>query len=138
MLINKLNEISNSKDLKFNETSINQTQRNNLIVELTKAFIDTLAAYSGASQEDGVYVVNDNLKFAMVNNKTIEFEIDNENVGFIPFRISLSIPNFDENLSLADKVEEYALAVAEKEQKKAEKEQKKAEREAERKANKTV
>ena len=112
-MFKKLNEISNQKDLKFNEKSINQTQRNNLIQQLTEALTETLATCSGASKEEGVFTI-DNVKFAMVNNKTIEFEIDNENVGFIPLKISLSIPNFDDSLTLNDKVEDYKASIVEK------------------------
>ena len=124
-MFKKLNEISNQKDLKFNEKSINQTQRNNLIQQLTEALTETLAACSGASKEEGDIFVIDNVKFAMVNNKTIEFEIDNENVGFIPLKISLSIPNFDDSLTLNDKVEDYKASIEEKQKQKQKKEEEK-------------
>ncbi len=126
-MFKKLNEISNQKDLKFNEKSINQTQRNNLIQQLTEALTETLATFSGASKEDNVFTV-DNVKFAMVNNKTIEFEIDNENVGFIPFKISLSIPNFDDSLTLNDKVEDYKASIEQKQKKEEEKKKEKEEK----------
>lgn len=124
-MFKKLNEISNQKDLKFNEKSINQTQRNNLIQQLTEALTETLATCSGASKEEGDIFVSGNVKFAMVSNKTIEFEIDNENVGFIPLKISLSIPNFDDSLTLNDKVEDYKVSIEEKQKQKQKKEEEK-------------
>lgn len=126
-MFKKLNEISNQKDLKFNEKSINQTQRNNLIQQLTEALTETFATLSNASKEEGIYSI-DNVKFAMVNNKTIEFEIDNENVGFIPFKISLSIPNFDDSLTLNDKVEDYKASIEQKQKKEEEKKKEKEEK----------
>ena len=135
-MFKKLNEISNQKDLKFNEKSINQTQRNNLIQQLTEALTETLATCFGASKEEGVFVI-DNVKFAMVNNKTIEFEIDNENVGFIPLKISLSIPNFDDSLTLNDKVEDYKTSIELKQKKEEEKKKEKEEKIKQKKNEKT-
>lgn len=121
MFFEKLTEIANNNELKASAKSINQTQRNQLNAELTMALLKMLV---GDSQADsGVFSINDVVSVGQIDSKTIEFALDNAKVGIIPIRISISIPNFDTDLDLYSRVEEYQMAIEEKASKLAEKEE---------------
>lgn len=124
-MLRKLVEIARNNELKSTSKSLNQTQRNILVEEITTALLKQLVG--NATQDESVYSLNEFVSCGRISNKTIKFEIDNEKVGFIPLEISVSIPNFSE-LSLYDDVSEYHIAKAEKERIKAEKEKAKAEK----------
>ena len=101
----KLEELANNGDLKATNKSINQTQRNLLVSEITKALLIDIV--DNAPKEDNVYSLNDFVNVGLVDNKTIEFAIDNEKIGIIPIRINVSFPNFDTDVDLFSRVEEY-------------------------------
>lgn len=122
----KLESLANNGELKATSKSINQTQRNLLVSELTRALLADLVG--NAPKEDNVYNLNDFVNVGLVDNKTIEFAIDNEKVGIIPMRISVSFPNFDTDIDLFSRVEDFneQLRVkAETEKQKLEEKQKK-------------
>ena len=121
MFFEKLTEIANNSELKASAKSINQTQRNQLNAELTMALLQMLVADKVA--EDGVYMINNEVSVGQIDSKTIEFALDNAKVGIIPIRVSISIPNFDTDLDLYSRVEEYKMAIEEKASKLAEKEE---------------
>ena len=104
-VIEKLVEIANKQDLKASAKSINQTQRNLLNAELTQALLTDMG--NGCECDSGVYIINDFVNVGQVDSKTIEFSIDNENIGLIPVRISVMFPNFDNENDLFDKVADY-------------------------------
>lgn len=124
MFLKKLDSVANDTTLKASTKSINQTQRNVLVSEITKALEKTLA--DGIECENGIYYLTDYVSMGQIDNKTIEFAIDNEKVGIIPVKISVSIPNFDTDLDLYARVEEYQETLNEKALKLAEKEKEKA------------
>ena len=101
----KLEELTNNGDLKATSKSINQTQRNSLVSEITKALLIDIV--DNAPKEDNIYILNEFISLGLVDNKTIEFAIDNEKIGIIPIRISVSFPNFDTDVDLFSRVEEY-------------------------------
>ena len=101
----KLEELANNGDLKATSKSINQTQRNLLVSEITKALLIDIV--DNAPKEDNIYMMNEFVSLGLVDNKTIEFAIDNEKIGIIPIRISVSFPNFDTDVDLFSRVEEY-------------------------------
>ena len=101
----KLEELANNGDLKATSKSINQTQRNLLVSEITKALLIDIV--DNAPKEDNIYILNEFISLGLVDNKTIEFAIDNEKIGIIPIRISVSFPNFDTDVDLFSRVEEY-------------------------------
>ena len=122
----KLESLANNGELKATSKSINQTQRNLLVSELTRALLADLVG--NAPKEDNVYNLNNFVNVGLVDNKTIEFAIDNEKVGIIPMRISVSFPNFDTDIDLFSRVEDFneQLRVkAETEKQKLEEKQKK-------------
>lgn len=129
----KLESLANNGELKATSKSINQTQRNLLVSELTRALLADLVG--NAPKEDNVYSLNDFVNVGLVDNKTIEFAIDNEKVGIIPMRISVSFPNFDTDVDLFSRVEDFneQLRVkAETEKQKLEEKQKKIKADIER------
>lgn len=129
----KLESLANNGELKATSKSINQTQRNLLVSELTRALLADLVG--NAPKEDNVYNLNDFVNVGLVDNKTIEFAIDNEKVGIIPMRISVSFPNFDTDIDLFSRVEDFneQLRVkAETEKQKLEEKQKKIKADIER------
>lgn len=129
----KLENLANNSELKATSKSINQTQRNLLVSELTRALLTDLVG--NAPKEDNVYSLNDFVNVGLVDNKTIEFAIDNEKVGIIPMRISVSFPNFDTDIDLFSRVEDFneQLRVkAETEKQKLEEKQKKIKADIER------
>lgn len=101
----KLEELANNGDLKATSKSINQTQRNLLVSEITKALLIDIV--DNAPKEDNIYILNEFVSLGLVDNKTIEFAIDNEKIGIIPIRINVSFPNFDTDVDLFSRVEEY-------------------------------
>lgn len=101
----KLNELANNGDLKATSKSINQTQRNLLVSEITKALLIDIV--DNAPKEDNIYILNEFVSLGLIDNKTIEFAIDNEKIGIIPIRINVSFPNFDTDVDLFSRVEEY-------------------------------
>ena len=101
----KLEELANNGDLKATSKSINQTQRNLLVSEITKALLIDIV--DNAPKEDNIYILNEYVSLGLVDNKTIEFAIDNEKIGIIPIRINVSFPNFDIDADLFSRVEEY-------------------------------
>lgn len=101
----KLEELANNGDLKATSKSINQTQRNLLVSEITKALLIDIV--DNAPKEDNIYILNEFISLGLVDNKTIEFAIDNEKIGIIPIRINVSFPNFDTDVDLFSRVEEY-------------------------------
>ena len=101
----KLEELANNGDLKATSKSINQTQRNLLVSEITKALLIDIV--DNAPKEDNIYMLNEFISLGLVDNKTIEFAIDNEKIGIIPIRINVSFPNFDTDVDLFSRVEEY-------------------------------
>ena len=101
----KLESLANNGELKATSKSINQTQRNLLVSELTRALLADLVG--NAPKEDNVYSLNVFVNVGLVDNKTIEFAIDNEKVGIIPMRISVSFPNFDTDVDLFSRVEDF-------------------------------
>ena len=129
----KLESLANNGELKATSKSINQTQRNLLVSELTRALLADLVG--NAPKEDNVYSLNDFVNVGLIDNKTIEFAIDNEKVGIIPMRISVSFPNFDTDVDLFSRVEDFneQLRVkAETEKQKLEEKQKKIKADIER------
>ena len=124
MFFKKLDSVANNENIKATAKSINQTQRNTLVAEITKALAKTLA--DGKASENGIYYLTDYVSMGQIDNKTIEFAIDSETVGVIPLKISVSIPNFDTDLDLYARVEEYQATLEEKALKIAEKEKEKA------------
>ena len=129
----KLENLANNGELKATSKSINQTQRNLLVGELTRALLTDLVG--NAPKEDNVYNLNDFVNVGLIDNKTIEFAIDNEKVGIIPMRISVSLPNFDTDIDLFSRVEDFneQLRVkAETEKQKLEEKQKKIKADIER------
>lgn len=124
MLFEKMEKIACDTTIKATSKSINQTQRNALNAELTKALLDMLV--KNADNDNGVYLVSDYVSVGQIDSKTIEFAIDNEKVGIIPVKISVSIPNFDTDLDLYARVDEYQETLNEKALKLAEKEKEKA------------
>lgn len=108
-VIEKLIEIANKQDLKASAKSINQTQRNLLNSELTQALLSDMG--NGCECDSGVYIINDFVNVGQIDSKTIEFNVDNENVGLIPVRISVVFPNFDNENDLYDRVAEYQKKV---------------------------
>ena len=101
----KLEELSNNGDLKATNKSINQTQRNLLVSEITKALLIDIV--DDAPKEDNIYILNEFVSLGLIDNKTIEFAVDNEKIGIIPIRINVSFPNFDTDVDLFSRVEEY-------------------------------
>ena len=101
----KLEELANNGDLKATSKSINQTQRNLLVSEITKALLIDIV--DNAPKEDNIYILNEYVSLGLIDNKTIEFAIDNEKIGIIPIRINVSFPNFDTDVDLFSRVEEY-------------------------------
>ena len=129
----KLENLANNSELKATSKSINQTQRNLLVSELTRALLTDLVG--NAPKEDNVYSLNDFVNVGLVDNKTIEFAIDNEKVGIIPMRISVSLPNFDTDVDLFSRVEDFNEQLrikAETEKQKLEEKQKKIKADIER------
>ena len=129
----KLESLANNSELKATSKSINQTQRNLLVSELTRALLTDLVG--NAPKEDNVYNLNDFVNVGLVDNKTIEFAIDNEKVGIIPMRISVSLPNFDTDVDLFSRVEDFNEQLrikAETEKQKLEEKQKKIKADLER------
>lgn len=129
----KLESLANNSELKATSKSINQTQRNLLVSELTRALLIDLVG--NAPKEDNVYSLNDFVNVGLVDNKTIEFAIDNEKVGIIPMRISVSLPNFDTDVDLFSRVEDFNEQLrikAETEKQKLEEKQKKIKADIER------
>lgn len=129
----KLENLANNGELKATSKSINQTQRNLLVSELTRALLSDLVG--NAPKEDNVYALNDFVNVGLVDNKTIEFAIDNEKVGIIPMRISVSLPNFDTDVDLFSRVEDFNEQLrlkAETEKQKLEEKQKKIKADTER------
>lgn len=129
----KLESLANNGELKATSKSINQTQRNLLVSELTRALLTDLVG--NAPKEDNVYNLNDFVNVGLVDNKTIEFAIDNEKVGIIPMRISVSFPNFDTDVDLFSRVEDFNEQLrikAENEKQKLEEKQKKIKADIER------
>lgn len=124
MFLNKLTEIANNQEIKASAKSINQAQRNALATELTNALLQALTKDS--ENDNGVYTLNDFVSCGMIDNKTIEFALDNEKVGIIPIRISVAFPNFDTDLDLYTRVEEYQATLEEKALKEKEKAEQKA------------
>ena len=122
----KLESLANNGELKATSKSINQTQRNLLVSELTRALLADLVG--NAPKEDNIYSLNDFVNVGLIDNKTIEFAIDNEKVGIIPMRISVSFPNFDTDVDLFSRVEDFNEQLrikAETEKQKLEEKQKK-------------
>ena len=101
----KLEELANNGDLKATNKSINQTQRNLLVSEITKALLIDIV--DNAPKEDNIYILNEFVSLGLIDNKTIEFAVDNEKIGIIPMRINVSFPNFDNDVDLFSRVEEY-------------------------------
>ena len=101
----KLEELANNDNLKATSKSINQTQRNLLVSEITKALLIDIV--DNAPKEDNIYILNEFISLGLIDNKTIEFAIDNEKIGIIPIRINVSFPNFDTDVDLFSRVEEY-------------------------------
>ena len=129
----KLESLANNGELKATSKSINQTQRNLLVSELTRALLADLVG--NAPKEDNVYSLNDFVNVGLIDNKTIEFAIDNEKVGIIPMRISVSFPNFDTDVDLFSRVEDFNEQLrikAETEKQKMEEKQKKIKADIER------
>lgn len=129
----KLENLANNGELKATSKSINQTQRNLLVSELTRALLTDLVG--NAPKEDNIYSLNDFVNVGLVDNKTIEFAIDNEKVGIIPMRISVSLPNFDIDVDLFSRVEDFNEQLrikAENEKQKLEEKQKKIKADIER------
>lgn len=129
----KLESLANNGELKATSKSINQTQRNLLVSELTRALLADLVG--NAPKEDNVYSLNDFVNVGLIDNKTIEFAIDNEKVGIIPMRISVSFPNFDTDVDLFSRVEDFNEQLrikAETEKQKLEEKQKKIKADIER------
>lgn len=126
MFLNKLNEIANNQEIKASAKSINQAQRNALATELTNALLQALT--QNCESEDNVYTLSDFVSCGMIDNKTIEFAIDNEKVGIIPIRISVAFPNFDNDLDLYSRVSDYQMTLEEKALKEQEKERLKQEK----------
>lgn len=124
MLEKILTQVANDTTLKATSKSINQTQRNKLNVDITKALLKSIVKDSEC--DNGVYYLNDLISVGQIDNKTIEFAIDNEKIGIIPIRISVALPNFDNDLDLISRVDEYQEQVNEKALKVAEKEKEKA------------
>ena len=126
MFLEKLVAISNNNELKASEKSISQVQRNKLVNELTDSLLkDFIELYKPNEKE--VYNV-DYIRFAKVDNKTIEFEIDNESIGIIPLKISVSLPNFNNDEDLFSKVEDYKESIRLKQEKEIEKKKSKEEK----------
>lgn len=115
MFKSKLIAISESQDIKATAKSINQTQRNQLATELTMSLLETLQNIYACENIQGIVNLNDYVSFGMIDNKTIEFALDNEKVGIIPIRISVAFPNFDTELDLYSRVEDYQELIKEKE-----------------------
>ena len=115
MFKSKLIAISESQDIKATAKSINQTQRNQLATELTMSLLETLQNIYASENIQGIVNLNDYVSFGMIDNKTIEFALDNEKVGIIPIRISVAFPNFDTELDLYSRVEDYQELIKEKE-----------------------
>ena len=129
----KLEELTNNGDLKATSKSINQTQRNSLVSEITKALLIDIV--DNAPKEDNIYILNEFISLGLVDNKTIEFAIDNEKIGIIPIRISVSFPNFDTDVDLFSRVEDFNEQLrikAETEKQKLEEKQKKIKADIER------
>lgn len=132
-LIKKLEKLANNGDLKATSKSINQTQRNLLVSEITKALLIDIV--DNAPKEDNIYILNEFVSLGLVDNKTIEFAIDNEKIGIIPIRINVSFPNFDTDVDLFSRVEEYNKQLQLKEEikrQKSEEKQKKIQADIER------
>lgn len=129
----KLEELANNGDLKATSKSINQTQRNLLVSEITKALLIDIV--DNAPKEDNIYMLNEFVSLGLVDNKTIEFAVDNEKIGIIPIRINVSFPNFDTDVDLFSRVEEYNEQLQLKEEikrQKSEEKQKKVQADIER------
>ena len=126
MFLKKLNEIANNQEIKASAKSINQAQRNALATELTNALLQAIT--KGCESEDNVFVLSDFVSCGMIDNKTIEFALDNEKVGIIPIRISVAFPNFDNDLDLYSRVSDYQMTLEEKALKEQEKERLKQEK----------
>lgn len=115
----KLEKLASNGDLKATNKSINQTQRNLLVSEITKALLIDIV--DNAPKEDNIYILNEYVSLGLVDNKTIEFAIDNEKIGIIPIRINVSFPNFDIDADLFSRVEEYNAQLQLKEEVKRQK-----------------
>ena len=126
MFLKKLNEIANNQEIKASAKSINQAQRNALATELTNALLQAIT--KGCESEENVFVLSDFVSCGMIDNKTIEFALDNEKVGIIPIRISVAFPNFDNDLDLYSRVSDYQMTLEEKALKEQEKERLKQEK----------
>ena len=126
MFLKKLNEIANNQEIKASAKSINQAQRNALATELTNALLQAIT--KGCESEDNVFVLSDFVSCGMIDNKTIEFALDNEKVGIIPIRISVAFPNFDNDLDLYSRVRDYQMTKKKKALKEQEKERLKQEK----------
>ena len=127
MFLEKLVAISNNNELKASEKSISQVQRNRLVNELTDSLLKDFIELYKPNEEKEVYNV-DYIRFAKVDNKTIEFEIDNESIGIIPLKISVSLPNFNNDEDLFSKVEDYKESIRLKQEKEIEKKKSKEEK----------
>lgn len=125
-MLKKLNEIASNNDIKATAKSINQTQRNILTEEITKALVSMLGQERVIA--DNVYALSDYVSMGQTANNTIEFAIDNEKIGIIPVKLVVSLPNFDIDLDLFSRVESYYKLKEEKERIKAEKDRVKLER----------
>lgn len=125
MFIKKLNEIATQDGIKATEKSINQTQRNNLVQEITTELLKSIV--EDRTAEDGIYQIGDYISVGRTDSKTIEFAIDNEYTGIIPLTLSVSIPNFSDE-DLIDRTADYKLKVEMKLKKKEEEAKAKAEK----------
>lgn len=130
MFKEKIVDLANREDLKATEKSLNQTQRNVIASELLDSlFSDLCEKIIGAkTEENSMYATREYVNIGRIEN-AIEIEVDNENIGFIPIKISLSIPNFSDE-SLIEKVVAWTEKKQKKEQMKIEKEKVRAERKA--------
>ena len=129
----KLEELANNGDLKATNKSINQTQRNLLVSEITKALLIDIV--DNAPKEDNIYILNEFVSLGLIDNKTIEFAVDNEKIGIIPIRINVSFPHFDTDVDLFSRVEDFNEQLrikAETEKQKLEEKQKKIKADLER------
>ena len=120
MFKEKLNEIAN-QELKASAKSINQTQRNVLMNELLDCLLEDLT--KGCNCDNGVYTTKNGLVQIGRVDKAIEFSIDNDKIGFVPVKIAISLPNFDNESDIYSRVEDFQMKLQEK----AEAEKKKAE-----------
>ena len=130
MFKEKIIELANREDLKATEKSLNQTQRNVIASELLDSLYSDLSEkiIGAKTEENSMYATREYVNIGRIEN-AIEIEVDNEYIGFIPIKISLSIPNFSDE-SLIEKVVAWTEKKQKKEQMKIEKEKVRAERKA--------